>query len=290
MTVVYVDVLFLINFCMDFLSLVIAGASLHLEIRHSYLSLASALGGLYAVIAALYPGNAVIGTCIGVATACLLCYISYGRACRGKRFWCLFAFFYGASWLLGGMITGAYEVLRGFFENRTDLFLAITEGDGEIAFFFLLLLSCAFLLNMLKRHLYFKREEKSVDITVRSEDRTARLSALVDSGNMLCDPLSGKPCIVLSQKAAERLVPTDVMQMALHGDPRAAKLSGRSARRIRMIPADTVGGHRLLIGYRADKITVEAERGAHAVEALLVIGGGEDEYCGHAALIPAILT
>lgn len=290
MTVVYVDVLFLINFCMDFLALVFAGASLHLEIRRAYLAGASALGGGYAVIAALYPGNPVIGACIGIAAAYLLCYVAYGRACRGKRFLCLFAFFFGVSWLLGGMITGAYELLRSFFANREDLFLAITEGDGEIAFFFLLLLSCAFLLTLVKRHLSFGKEEKCVDIIVSAEDRTRRLSAFVDSGNVLCDPLSGRPCIVISKKAATGLVPADVMEVARHGDPRAGSLSGSSARRIRMIPADTVGGHRLLVGYRADKITVEADRGAYAVEALLAIGGEEDEYCGHAALIPAILT
>ena len=290
MTVVYVDVLFLINFCMDFLALLLSGAILHLEAKRSYLLISSALGGVYAVLAALFPGNALIGALIGIGAAYLLCYIAYAHACRQKTLLCVFVFFYGASWLLGGMITGAYEFLRSFFENRHELFLAITEGDGKIAFFFSLLLSCAFLLHMLKRHLYFKKEEKSVDITVSAGTARATLSALVDSGNTLCDPISGRPCIVISPKAADPILPSDIIRLSKSDPPDLTELSDRSRRRIRLIPADMVGGHRLLIGYRADRITVEAPRGPHAVDAFLVIGGAEDEYCGHAALIPSILT
>lgn len=290
MTVVYVDVLFLINFCMDFLALLLAGGFLHLEPRRIPLAVSSAIGGIYAVIAALFPGNAAFGALIGMGVACLLCYVAYGRFCRGKIFWCLFALFYGISWLLGGMITGAYEFLRGFFENRNELFLAITEGDAKIAFFFSLLLSCAFLLTLLKRHLYFKKEEKSVDITVRSGDREKTLSALVDSGNTLCDPISGRPCIVIDPKAAAPILPQDVLQLSAAEDSGISGLSEQSRKRIRLIPADTVGGHQLLIGYRADRITVSAAHGTHAVDAFLVIGGTEDEYCGHAALIPSILA
>lgn len=290
MTVVYVDVLFLINFCMDFLALFLSGTIMHLETAKGHLTVSSAIGGIYAVLAALFPGNAIIGALIGIATALLLCYAAYGHACHGKIFWCVFALFYGTSCLLGGMITGAYEFLKGFFENRHELFLAITEGNGKIAFFFSLLISCAFLLGLLKRHLSFKKEEKSVDITVSAGTSSTTLSALVDSGNTLCDPISGRPCIVISPRSAAPIVPLDILRLAQEPTPDIDMLSEHSRRRIRLIPANMVGGHRLLIGYRADKITVEAACGSHAVDAFLVIGGAGDEYCGHAALIPSILT
>ena len=69
MTVVYIDVLFLINFCMDFLALILSGSVMHLEVRRGYLTAAAALGGVYAVLAALFPGNAAVGAVIGIASA-----------------------------------------------------------------------------------------------------------------------------------------------------------------------------------------------------------------------------
>ena len=290
MTVVYVDVLFLINLCMDFLALALAGAFMHLEAKRGPILFSSAVGGGYAVAAALYPGNAVIGALIGIVVACLLCYIAYGAVCRGKVFWCLFALFYGMSWLLGGMITGAYELLLGFFEKRSELLAMITEGEGKISFFFLLMLACAFFLSLLKRHIYFKREEKSVEIFVKNGDAEATLSALVDSGCTLCDPLSGRPCILISPDAAVSVIPNDVLRLSASGASDLSLLSEYSRRRIRLVPADTVGGHRLLIGYRADRISVAADGGTRATDALLVIGNPGEEYCGHAALIPSILV
>ena len=290
MTVVYIDVLFFINLCMDFLALALAGAFMHLEARRVRLLFASAVGGTYAVLAALFPGNAAIGALIGIGAACLLCYIAYGPVCRGKIFWCLFALFYGMSWLLGGMITGAYELLRGFFEKRSELLLMITEGEGKISFFFLLMLVCAFFLTLLKRHLYFKKEEKCVEITIKNGGAEASLSALVDSGCTLCDPLSGRPCILISPAAAAPVIPTDVLRISAGDAADLSLLSEHLRRRIRLIPAATVGGHRLLIGYRADRITVTTGGSTHATDAFLVIGNPGEEYCGHAALIPSILA
>ena len=290
MTVVYIDVLFLINFCMDFLALILSGSVMHLEVRRGYLTAAAALGGVYAVLAALFPGNAAVGAVIGGAVAYLLCYIAYGRACRGGTFFCVFFLFYAMSCLLGGMITGAYEFLRGFFEHRADLFLAITEGDGKIAFFFTLLFSCGFLLTLFKRHFNFKKEKRSVSVTFVSDGSETTVSALVDSGNMLCDPLSGRSCIVVTPETARAILPGDVLALAERGDADVSRLSARSGRRLRMIPAETVTGHRLLVGYRVDQITVNAGNGSRATDALLVIGSCGDEYGGHAALIPSILT
>ena len=290
MTVVYIDVLFFINLCMDFLALVLAGSFMHLAADRARILCASAFGGVYAVLVALFPGNAMIGALIGIGAAGLLCYIAYGHACRGKVFWCLFALFYGMSWLLGGMITGAYELLRSFFEKRSELLLLITEGEGKISFFFSLVFVCAFFLALLKRHLYFKKEEKSVEITVKSGETSATISALVDSGCTLCDPISGRPCIVISPVASSDIIPTDVLRLADDKTGDVSGLSEQSRRRIRLIPADSLGGNRLLIGYRADRITVATEMGVHAVDAFLVVGNHGDEYCGHAALIPSILA
>ena len=94
MQVVYVDVLFFINFCMDLLALRCAGAILHLPAGRFRLSLASAIGGGYAVASALYPGGAVLSAAIGIGVAGLLCYVAYGGLCKRGRLLAVFALFF----------------------------------------------------------------------------------------------------------------------------------------------------------------------------------------------------
>ncbi|MBQ2719865.1 MAG: sigma-E processing peptidase SpoIIGA, partial [Clostridia bacterium] len=97
MKVVYIDVLFLINFCMDFLTLWFCGSLLHLPRRRLPLFLASALGGAYAALEAVFSGNPTVSLVIGLGAAFLLCFIAYGRDCRARLLLTLFALFFGVS-------------------------------------------------------------------------------------------------------------------------------------------------------------------------------------------------
>ena len=56
MQIVYIDVLFIINFCMDFLSLYISGAFLHLKQSQKQLLFSALLGGCYAVFSVVFEG------------------------------------------------------------------------------------------------------------------------------------------------------------------------------------------------------------------------------------------
>ena len=291
MTVVYVDVLFLINFCMDFLALCLAGAILHLPHRTVRLIIAAALGGVYAVASALFGGYVIPGILIGMAMAWLLCEISYGGRCARRRFFALLGIFFVTSWLLGGMITAFYSLLARFFEKREELLGALLAGDGRLVIFFVLALFCAMLLGIGRRRFAYLHKQRAVLLTLREGERTKSVTALVDSGNTLCDPLSGRPCIVLDSNTAREVIPADILNFSESepGDP--GVLSAESRRRIRLIPARSLGGSRLLVGYRpTDVIIGEGTAEAHSVDAVVVLDHqGGSGFCGYGALVPSVL-
>lgn len=289
MKVVYVDVLFFINLCMDFLSLYIAGGVIHLTRNRTWLLIAGAIGAIYAIVNALFRGGALFGTVIGVGVSILLCYVAYGRVATGRRFWYVCILFYGVSWLLGGMITAFYGFLHRFFQKREDLYTVLTEGDGRLAFFLAIATVAGLLIVFLKRQLLFVGQERTVQVTMRVGNVWHTVSALVDSGNLLQDPLSGRPCIVLHPRAAVSILPYDVMRFWRDGGKDPKKLGGLAARRIRLIPAETVGGRDLLVGYLPDAVLV-GENGGRPVDALLVLGKDGGQYAGHDALVPTVLV
>ena len=289
MKVVYVDVLFLINLCMDFLALYIAGGVLNLKRQRLPLLFSAAIGGVYAVLTALYPGNATVGILIGIAVSILLCFVAYGKNAGMRSFSGVCALFYGVSWLLGGMIGAFYGLLSRFFRDREDLYLALTDGDGRLAIFFAIAGAAATLIGLFKRHFTFRRQERTVTLSLSALGRRTVVSALVDSGNLLADPLSGRPCIVLHPDAAQGLLPRDVLAFWETGGVDPSVLGPATARRIRLIPAETVGGRDLLVGYLPDRIEVLGDTG-RVIDALLVLGRGGEPYAGNAALIPSVLA
>ena len=288
MKVVYVDVLFVINLCMDFLALRVAGGVLHLPARRLPLFLASALGGSYAILTTLYPGNAILSAIIGGFAAALITVIGYGGTCRRGLYPWLILLFYGASWLLGGAIGAFYSFLERFFEYRGELLDVLTEGDGKIAFFFAVILALGVILGLLRERLSTVRQERSVNLRVTVGKSVKEIRALVDSGNLLKDPMSGRPCLLLTLPAARGLIPSEVLRFSEAGATNPEGL-GSVGCRIRLIPADSVGGHSLLVGYLPDKVELLLEKGERATDAMLAVTPGRGDFSGYGALIPSIL-
>lgn len=99
------------------------------------------------------------------------------------------------------------------------------------------------------------------------------LTALIDSGNLLRDALTGLPVIVISRRCAARLV-------ALPPD-------GSLAPGMRLIPVRTISGTALMTVFRPDQVCIFNSGGWQRAEAL--IGVSPDGYDGYQALLPASL-
>lgn len=290
MQVVYVDTLFLINFAMDFISLWFAGKLMHLRRRRRALLLSAFLGGIYGTAASVLAGNHTLTVLIGMAASFLLCFIAYHERMPKRRFICLCALFYGISLLFGGMLTALYQLLARFFTDKPDLYQLLSGGDAKAFFFFAAVLLSVSIIGIAERFFAVDKSAKSVGVSVFLGRKKVTVTGLVDSGNTLRDPLSGRAAIVVNAKAVEGVLPKDVLSLARSGGFDPEKLTGESRRRIRIIPAESLSGNQLLVGYMPDKIELVGEKENYETDALLVIAGKHKEgFNGFSAIVPSVL-
>ena len=133
-------------------------------------------------------------------------------------------------------------------------------------------LSCALLCAVapLTRH---AEHPRCVTVEIRHNGHRLTLTALIDSGNLLRDPITGLPVIVISRRAALRLT------MLPH--------PGHLAPGMRLMSVRTIAGTTLMAVFRPSAVFLE-ERGAwRAVNA--IIGLSPDGYEGFQALVPSSL-
>lgn len=292
MQIVYIDVLFLINFCMDFLSLYISGAFLHLRKKQKRLIFSAFLGGVYAVASVIFEGNKLFGFFIGVSVSLLICYVAYGKEVGGIRFFRLWAVFYFVSFLLGGAISGFYNVLNSLFSSYD--FLKNTEGQRRVYLFLLLAVFCSFLILLFKR--IFSREvsEHSCKVMVEINGRKKKIDALIDSGNLLEDPISAKKVIIITLKSIKPIISNLLFTQLLKGIDGIKDLPTEEAMRIRLIPVRSIGSNKIILGYKPDKIEIEGlkKRQTHVytVDAILgILSDEEENLSGYDAIIPESL-
>ena len=114
----------------------------------------------------------------------------------------------------------------------------------------------------LGRHSAADRE--LVSVLLRIGDRSVNFTALVDTGNTLTDPVSGRPAMVAEGEAAAPLFPKDCCPgPADLRDPAAALTrlgTGEWRARFRLLPYRSVGVDRgLLLAVRADGLELNGE-------------------------------
>ena len=262
MTVIYVDTLFLLNALVDYL-LLLASARLAGEpLSRPRFLLGAALGGLYAA-GIFLPGLGFLARppC-RLAAAVLMVLTAFWRSRRLLRQVVIFfalACAFGGGVLAIGLLDGRGLTLSaGVLSSAMDLKIVLLSAAGCYA-------ALSLVLRGAGRHTGPGGELRQVRLTLG--ERQTELTALVDTGNTLTDPATGRPVLVAEAGCLAPLLPAGVClgPEALE-DPAGALegLEGPWRRRFRLLPYRAVGVERgLLLALRLDKVQVGGEdRGA----------------------------
>lgn len=263
---VYIDLYVLINFSMDLLCLMIVGSLLHRRVRRRRAIVAAILGGLYSAAALLLTLDGVIGFALDAAVAILLCVIAFHT--KGERFRTTLksaAVFVLTSMLLGGIMTGLYSLL-----NRLHLPLETLQGDGISVWIFALVTAVAGVLTARGgAFLGFSKKTSHVTVHARLFGRAVVLCAMVDSGNLLRDPISGKSVIVANVERLKPLLPPDLVKALGEGDPTRWLMTHENAKRARPIPTSTATGQSLLLALVPDTLTLTVGKETYPADYLI---------------------
>lgn len=249
LTEVYIDLYFLVNASMDFLCLAMTAAILHRPARRRRLLLASLLGGLWAVFTLLSGISGALGVLLDLLFAVVLAAAAFsekhGKASRLLQNAGAFALL---SALLGGLMTILYRFL-----NRLELPLEALQGDSLSAWMFAVLAAVAGFFTLRGGRLFRRSGAiREVRLEVTVDGKTAVLHALVDSGNLLCDPLSGRSVALADPAKLAPCLPPGLLHALEHPEDAPPEY----ARRVRLIPARTATGEGMLAAFAPDRLLV----------------------------------
>ena len=260
MTVIYVDTLFFLNTLVDYLLLLAAARLAGEPLRRWRFALGAALGGLYAV-AIFLPGLGFLSHPLcRLASVVLMMLVSYGGSRRLLRQGVLFValtFAFGGGVVAIGLMGGTGLSLgKGVFYSALDLKVVLLSAAvcyGVLTLVF----------QRLARHSATSGE--LVDIKLYLGENTADLTALVDTGNTLTDPVSGQPVVVAEGERLGQLFPQGKRPSLVDlRNPTGALTrlgTGEWKSRFRLLPYRSVGvDHGLLLAVRVDRMELDGQR------------------------------
>ena len=282
---VYIDLFFIINFSMDFLCFFLSSSLLTQKMHVWRVILASLIGGAYACAALFIPIAGVGGVLLDIAACVVMSAVAVKKKGNGKEVWVYSLVFTACSILLGGFMT----VLFSFFNKIGLDRLLGSEGDsdGVSVWLFALLAVLGGLISFLGGKFFKKKAgRQSCKLELTFGQKSIELSALCDSGNLLTDPITSKPCIVVDISSAASILPEDILYFIRSGGVKATAANMK----IRVIPTRTVSGSGILYAIRFDKIRINMGKGWSEIDALVAFSDIKGSAEEAQALVPSVFA
>ena len=237
MRVIYVDELCLLNFLVNFLLLYATARLSGERARPGRLCLAAGLGAAYGAAALLPDWSWLSAGAVKLAAALGMCLLAFGGQRRLLRAAVLFL---ALSFSFGGAVYGLSLWENGsaqaFLHTSAGLRVLLSAGALCLGVFLLLF-------SRLARHGGLQRDLLPVQLRLKGRDVT--VTALLDTGNSLTDPLSGAPVLVADYEALLPLLPPELRRSLRREDlTKPAVLMEQwtaTGLRPRLIPYRTVG-------------------------------------------------
>ncbi len=262
---VYADVLFLINFSMDFLTLYFTGKVLSKPMKTVRLCLSASIGALVGTSATVLVDSAalfanIVLSVAGFALSAVMMLVAFGKYISVLSLLRDSVILWGSGALLGGVMTALLSLGEPVFVGH--------GGGGVFAEAFVV---CFAVSSVVVRLFSSGRAKKFCTVSFTAAGECVTFSALTDSGNLLREPISSLPVVIVSHTAVSQFALVPDRESNLH---------------VRLIPMKSVGGERLLYGFLPDIITVDGAE----VRAVVAVDNENNSFGDCAGIVPQSLV
>lgn len=260
---IYLDIILCENLLMNYIILfatyvIIKPKTKHPQIR---MILSSLLGSIYAIIVYLNILSIYTNLLAKITLSVVMVYIAFAPP-NVKQLLKQILIFYLVSFIFGGCTFALIYFLKPEnVEMKNGVFVGIYPIKigliaGVIAF---IITQIAFKINKSK----LNNKNTFIEIELYNKNKMTKTKALLDSGNMLKEPISQKPVIVVEKAILSKIIPEEVLdyiEKIVGGDDQEKNEMQEYLSKIRMVPFMSLGKENgMLIGIRLDKIKINTE-------------------------------
>ncbi|MBQ9097557.1 MAG: sigma-E processing peptidase SpoIIGA [Clostridia bacterium] len=280
MPVIYIDVLFMTNFLIDFMLFYITARLAGKRIHKMRFFLACLAGGIYSVCIFFPRLSFFQSAIIKILASSLLVRIAF-RLKHFKDFLFMLGIFYTVNFVFAGGVTALMSFTD--FGAKTDVLLS--GGSLYIDLPFLKLFIITAILTVLLRW-GIRAFRKSLQVhgiisklTVFESGNTAEIYGIIDTGNSLYS--HGLPVCVVQFSAIAGILPKDISRAVETGNIAGAISSSNVtwAKKLRLVSYSSIGTKNgILIGFAPEKVSIETSDKPYDIRCVIAVYPGKLKY------------
>ena len=260
---IYIDILFLQNFAMNFI--ILYTVKLIIKVKHKILriALSSTIGSLSTIIYYFIMVEWYYNFLIKIIVSIVMLYIAFSPK-NPKEMIKNIIFFYLISFTFGG---AALSIIYITNYEKINIKNGILIGKYTILTIFLGVLVALIIIyysfKLLKKKI--SKKDLNCNIQIIINNKNVNVKAFIDTGNFLKEPITNLPVIVVEKKILSQIVSKEILnntEKILGGDLEviSENVKNEYMSKLKVIPFSSLGKENgMLLGIKADKVIVEKD-------------------------------
>ena len=271
---IYIDVVFFENLIMNTIILIATGIILKQKIKWIRIILGGSLGAIYSIMTYISTLQIYSNLILKIILSILIIYIAYNPQ-TVKQLWKSILIFYLTSFVFGGAafaliyIVKPQEILmkNGLFLGTYPLKTVILAA--VVAF---IILITAFTIVKSK----ISKKDMFCEIEVELNNKIIETKAMIDTGNLLKEPITNTPVIILEHTLLYDCMPKEILnnlENILGGDFEQIpeKIKQEYVSKLKLIPFSSLGKQNgMLVGIKASKVKIVQEEQENEYENIII--------------------
>ena len=271
---IYIDVVLIENLIMNFIILLATGLILKEEIKVVRLLFSSLLGAIYSVVSYMSILEIYSSMILKIILSIVMIYIAFNPQTM-KKMWKDILIFYLTSFVFGGVAFALiYFMKPQEILMKNGLFLGTyplkTIILGAIIAFIIIMTAFTVVKSKITK------KDMFCEIEIQLNGKNIETTAMIDTGNLLKEPITNTPVIVVEHTLLYDCIPKEILnhlEELLGGDfeeiPENIKEEYRT--KLKFIPFSSLGKQNgILLGIRADAIKIKGNDKEEKKEGIIV--------------------
>ncbi len=260
---IYLDVVLLENLCMNYIILFATAYIMKLKMKQWRLILSSLLGSIYAVVSYLEILPLYSNISMKILLSILMVYIAFNtKGIKGLAKQLII--FYLTSFAFGGCAFALLYFIRpqdilmknGVYIGTYPIKIALLGGIVGFIITYI-----AFRVVKTK----IRKKDMIYSLSIKIEGKEIYLKAMLDTGNLLREPITGMPVIVVQKSELYSIITEKVLdniEKLVGGENQEIinQIEEEYLTKFRVIPFSSIGKQNgLMLGLKADEVIIEKE-------------------------------
>lgn len=262
--VIYVDVLIIVNLFVNYFILLTTSKFLNLKLKLSRLILGEILGAIYSLYIFIPEPNLFISILIKLFMSIIIVAVSFEFRTI-QQFLKIIVCFYAVNFAFSGTMFTLWCFLKpnGMIINNDIVYFNISPITLIVS-----TVISYIIIEIVNRVIEKKQlKNSSLEIGIKFKDKYIVLNAKIDTGNLLKEPFSNLPVIVVKKSEINLLIPEFNIFENIENQNEIKKL------KIRIIPFKTVSGTGILPAFKPEYVVLKGNLKKQAYVAVC-----SDEY------------